>query len=152
MFLDPLDLDGVIYNYQIEQITEGDATIVLQALAAAEEEAKSYLEPNANQREFLDGRLLYDVAAIFSKTGAERNPLILQHTLTMAKWHLVQLCNADIIYEAAKERYDRAIDWFTKMSKGTIKLSSLPQLERTDENTDTQPFSFGSRAKFNHDY
>lgn len=152
MFLDPLDLDGVIYNYQIDQITEGDYTIVLQAMAAAEEEAKSYLEPNTNQREFLDGRLLYDVEAIFSKTGTDRNALILQHTLTMAKWHLVQLCNADIIYEAAKERYDRAIDWFTKMSNGDVKLSSLPQLERTEENTDTQPFSFGSRAKFNHDY
>lgn len=152
MFLNPLDLDNVIYGYQIEQITENDDTIVLQALAAAEEEAKSYLEPNANQREFLDGRLLYDVDTIFNAAGAERNPLILQHTLTVAKWHIVHLCNADVIYEHAKERYDRAIEWFDKMNTGDVILSSLPQLDRSEDNTEKQPFSFGSRAKFNHDY
>lgn len=152
MFLDPLDLDNVIYGYQLDQITENDDTIVLQGLAAAEEEAKSYLEPNPNQNDYLDGRLLYDVAVIFAKTGAERNALILQHTLTIAKWHIIQLCNADVIYEHAKERYDRAVDWFDKMNSGAVKLSSLPVLDRTEENTEKTPFSSGSRAKFNHEY
>src|SRR5690606_31046215 len=152
MFLDPEDLNGVIYDYQVDQITEGDDNIILQGMAAAEEEAKSYLTPNPNQRAYLDGRFLYDVDTIFSAIGEDRNALILQHCLTLSKYHIIQLCNADIVYEQAKERYDRAIDWFTKLAKGLINLSSLPQLERTDENTEKQPFSFGSRTKFNHDY
>ena len=152
MFIELEDLNGVIYDYQVDQITDGDDAIVLQGIAAAEEEARSYLTPNPNQREYLDGRLLYDVDAIFSASGDNRNALILQHTLTMAKWHIIQLCNADVLYEQAKERYDRAIDWFNKMSKGSINLSSLPLLELSDDNNDKQPFSFGSRAKFNHDY
>ncbi|KGO89746.1 phage protein Gp36 family protein [Flavobacterium suncheonense] len=152
MFLEINDLGAVIYDYQIEQITEGNDDIVLQGLAAAEEEAKSYLTPNPNQRDYLDGRLLYDVETIFNATGLDRNALILQHCITIAKWHIVQLCNADIIYEQAKERYDRAIDWFTKIAKGSINLSSLPQLQLPDDDTTRQPFSFGSRAKFNHDY
>ena len=103
MFLTREDLKGGIYEYQVEQITEGDENITLQAMAAAEEEARSYLTPNVGQKEYLDGRLLYDVDAIFGATGLDRNALILQHTVTLAKWHIVELCNADVIYEQAKD-------------------------------------------------
>ena len=98
--------------------------------------------------------MLYDVEAIFSATTTDRNSLILQHCATLAKWHIVELCNADIIYEKAKDRYDRAVSWFTKISKGTINLTTLPQLVRTDTNTDIeiQPFQGGSGKKFNHSY
>ena len=152
MFLEKTDLGSVIYAYQIEQITEGNDDLVLQALAAAVEEAKSYLTPNINRLEALDGRILYDVEQVFNKTGLDRNSLILQHCLTLAKFHIATLCNADFIYEQAKERYDRAIDWFTKLSKGTVVLSSLPQITITDTNSQRQPFSAGSNKKFKHDY
>lgn len=153
MFIVKEDLGNVIYDYQLDQITDGDDNIIAQGIAAAVEEAKSYLTPNINDRQWLNGRLLYDVEAIFSATELDRNSLILQHCCTLAKWHIAQLCNADFIYEKAKDRYDRAIDWFTKIAKGTINLSTLPQLVR-DETTagEKQPFEFGSRTKFNHDY
>lgn len=152
MFLVKEDLGSVIYAYQIDQITEGNDDLVAQALAAAEEEAKSYLTPNVNKLEALDGRILYDTEAIFSAEGLDRNALILQHCLTLAKFHIATLCNADFIYEQAKERYDRAIDWFNKLAKGTVVLTSLPRIVLDDTNNDRQPFSSGSRAKFNHDY
>jgi hypothetical protein len=152
MFLAKEDLGSVIYAYQIDQITEGNDDLVAQALVAAEEEAKSYLTPNINKLEALDGRILYDTETIFSASGLDRNALILQHCLTLAKFHIATLCNADFIYEQAKERYDRAIDWFTKLSKGTVVLTSLPKITLDDTNSDRQPFSSGSRTKFNHDY
>jgi phage gp36-like protein len=152
MFLAKEDLGSVIYAYQIDQITEGNDDLVAQALAAAEEEAKSYLSQNINKLETLDGRIIYDVAAIFGASALDRNSLILQHCLTLAKFHIATLCNADFIYEQAKERYDRAIDWFTKLSKGTVVLTSLPKITLNDTNSERQPFSAGSRSKFNHDY
>ena len=152
MFLTKLDLGSVIYAYQVDQITEGNDDLVAQALAAAEEEAKSYLTPNINKLESLDGRILYDTAVIFSAEGLDRNALILQHCLTLAKFHVATLCNADFIYEQAKERYDRAIDWFNKLSKGSLVLTSLPQITLDDTNSTRQPFSSGSREKFNHEY
>jgi hypothetical protein len=153
MFIEKEDLGNVIYDYQLDQITDGDDNIVAQGIAAAVEEAKSYLTPNLNDKKWLDGRILYDVETIFSATELDRNSLILQHCCTLAKWHIAQLCNADFIYEKAKDRYDRAIDWFTKIAKGTINLSTLPQLVRDEETAgDKQPFEFGSRTKFNHDY
>ncbi|MBW7838591.1 MAG: DUF1320 family protein [Chitinophagaceae bacterium] len=155
MFLEIRDLENSIYNYQIDQITEGDTDITLQAIAAAEQEVRSYLVAN-NMREWADGRLRYDVEAIFSATGNDRNALILSHTATIAKYYIIELCNADIIYEIAKERYDRAVAWLKDLAKGTINLDTLPQLPADGDQPgngeeSTYPFFYGSREKFNHE-
>lgn len=158
MFLQKEDLKNNIYTYQVDQITEGDDTIVLQALDTAEQEAKSYLTLN-NKKESDDGRLKYDVDKIFSAKGKDRNPLIVSVTLTIAKWWIVDLCNVDIIYEQAKERYDRAVAWLKDIAKGNANLNTLPLIK--DENQsiappgeelkDTWPWIYGSRKKFNHE-
>lgn len=139
MFLVKDDLGSAIYGYQVDQITEGNDDLVLQAIGAAIEEVSGYLS----------GTSLYDVSAIFSATGSNRNALILTHTITVAKWYLVELCNADIIYEQAKERYDRAVSWLTKLAKGTITLDSLPLLSLATG--ETEMVTFGSRPKFIHE-
>lgn len=154
-FLTPQELGSAIYGYQVEQITENNDDIVLEAIETATEEVRSYIELN-NQRENLDGRPKYDVNQIFDATGNERNALILAYTKTVAKWWIVQLCNADIIYEQAKERYDRATNWLDKLSKGEVNLSTLPILpEPVDDPTTTDddydPWRWGSRPKFNHE-
>lgn len=139
-FLDKTDLASAIYGYQVDQITEGNDEIVYQAIEAAIQEVKSFLSET-----------LYDTVAIFSATGTNRNALLLAHTKTIAKWYIVELCNADIIQEQAKDRYDRAISWLTKLSKGTVALNELPTISITTTQSETDTFGFGSRTKFNHD-
>jgi len=141
-------MPSTMYGYQIDQITDGNDDILAVAMAAAEEEVRSYLTGN-NMREWQDGRLNYDVDAIFSAVGAARNSLILKHCVTIAKWWLVDLCNADIIEEQAKDRYDRSVSWLKMLATGKVTLGTLPTLDQ--EATEKQPFSFGSRKKFNHD-
>lgn len=92
MFLTTNELKSAIYDYQVDQITEGDDTIVEMAISAAIDEVKSYLTPGG-LADWEDGRTLYDVANIFNKQGAERNALILAHTKTIAKWWIIQLSN-----------------------------------------------------------
>ena len=153
MFLEEKDLDSTIYEYQLEAITEGNEQIILEALMTAEEEVRSYLSLN-NKRQKYDGRLIYDVDKILSAKGTDRNPMIKNTMISIAKWHIVDLCNADVIYEHAKERYDRAVTWLNKLSKGEITLSTLPVIEPTTNETDddsTAPFAYGSREKFNHE-
>jgi phage gp36-like protein len=151
MFLKYEDLGSTMYGFQIHQITEGDSDIVDIALAAAEEEIRSYLTGN-NRKEWLDGRIQYDVEAILSKIGLERNQLIVKQGITIAKYWLIDLSNADMIYEQAKERYDRSTEWLTKLANGELTLSTLPTLADTnDEGKTKQAFSFGSRKKFNHE-
>lgn len=152
MFLNKQDLGSSIYGYQIDQITQQNDDLVLNAIAAAIDEVKSYLTGN-NQREWIDGRVVYDTEEIFKQTGAERNPLILAHTKTIAKWWLIELCNADVIYEHAKERYELSIDWLNKLANGEVTLSTLPVLSEstTDDENQKEPFRVGSRRKFNHE-
>ncbi|AUX17363.1 phage protein Gp36 family protein [Flavobacterium columnare] len=132
-FLDKTDLASAIYGYQVDQITEGNDEIVYQAIEAAIQEVKSFLSET-----------LYDTVAIFSATGTNRNALLLAHTKTIAKWYIVELCNADIIQEQAKDRYDRAISWLTKLSKGTVALNELPTVSISNTESETDTFGFGS--------
>ena len=153
MFLIKEELKSTVYAYQLEQITEDDDSIIDMGINAAIEEVKSYLTPN-DKKEWLDGRPRYDAAAIFASTGASRNALILELTKTVAEWWIIRLCNADIIHERVKERYDRAIDYFKQIAKGTVTIGSLPILPPDDgsEGTiPTLPFRMGGRAKFTHE-
>ena len=152
MFLEETDLGTTLYDYQIDEITEGDGNIVLQAMQAAEEEIRSYLSGNG-KKEWSDGRPKYDVNAILTAVGEQRNMLLVRHGSTIAKWYIVELCNADVIYDKAKDRYDRAISWLLKLAKGEINLSTLPIITEVPEESsgDTSPFIYGSRAKFTHE-
>ncbi|MBS7234061.1 DUF1320 family protein [Flavobacterium psychroterrae] len=141
MFLDKNDLGSAIYGYQVDQITEGNDDLVLQAIGAAIQEVGGYLT----------GASSYNVPAIFATTGSDRNSLIVAHTVTVAKWYLVELCNADIIAEQAKDRYDRAVKWLIKLSKGDVILSDLPVIPIADQEDELDTYGFGSRTKFNHE-
>lgn len=152
MFLNPEDLKNKIYDYQVEDITEGDEAITLQACQAAEQECRSYLAAN-NKREWADGRLKYDLEAIFNAEGDERNPLILSHCITMAKWHIVDLANVDMLYDKAKDRYDRSVKYLNQLAKGDISLDSLPLIKPdapSEQDNANNAFIFGSRPKFNY--
>jgi len=150
-FLTKEELKTVAYSYQISEITETDDDIVLQAIETGTKEIQGYLRRN-NKKEYDDGRIVYDVTAVFAATGAARDSLILQYTKIISLWHLLILCNVDIVYEHVKERYDRAIDYLKKVNKGDITLD-LPALPVTDPDANGKglPFRFGSRRKFNHD-
>lgn len=147
MFITVPELNTIIYEYQLAQIVEQNNDIALTAIATAEQEVRSYLTPN-NLKQWQDGRPRYDVDVIFSAQGTDRNALIMQHVKTIAVWYVCQLSNPDIIYEHIKERYDRAIDYLKRISKGEVTLN-LPILEESAE--PKQPFRFGSRTKFNHE-
>ena len=151
LFATKEDLKNNIYNYQTDQITEGDDTIVLQALEVAEQEVRSYLVFN-NKLDYLDGRPHYDTDKIFSARGDKRNPMILNLVTTIAKWHIIDLANVDILYENAKIRYDRAIDYLKMLSKGEVTIGSLPLIEKDNLPAEAlRAFRFGSRTKFNHE-
>ncbi len=153
MFLQKEELRSTVYEYQLDQITEDDDSIIDMGIEAAVEEVKSYLTSN-NKKEWMDGRPRYDAVAIFAATGTARNALILELTKTVAEWWIIRLCNADIIHERVKERYDRAIDYFKQIASGKVTIGSLPILPPDDGSTTPTtalPFRMGGRAKFIHE-
>jgi hypothetical protein len=151
MFLQKTELKSTIYQYQLDQITEDDDSIITMGINAGIEEVKSYLTAN-NKGEWNDGRLKYDAEAIFASTGTNRNALILELTKTVAEWWIIRLCNADVIHENVKDRYDRAIDYLKQIAKGSVTISSLPVLIQPTTTTNADlPFRMGGREKFNHE-
>lgn len=145
MYISAAELKSAIYQYQIDEITENDASIVLMAIQAAEEEVRGYLR---------NGRGLapaYDLATIFSRTGAARSALLTETIKTVAVWHLVKLCNADVIYEHVKERYDRALAWLKDVNRGQITLDLPLIIDPLNPTGTVEVFRAGSRPKFNHE-
>lgn len=136
MFLTPNELTNNIYGHIISNITQDDPQIPEQAIAAAIDEIKSYL---AN----------YDTKVIFSAEGADRNSLILENTKVIAIWNLLKLSSAETLYEVWRERYDRVIDFMTKVSESKI-TPDLP-LRTNAEGETTIKIRMGSKTKFNHE-
>lgn len=152
MFIEEVELFNVMHQYQLLEITEGDDDIMLESIAAAEEELRSYLEAN-NQVRFRDGRPILDLNAILSATGTDRNALLVRHCSTIALWYLIERCNVDIIEQQVRERYDRAIKWLQDLGSGVVNLSSLPTLPADDQNNPNNraPFAMGSNKKFRYE-
>lgn len=152
-FLEIEDMGSTIYDYQVDQIADGNDEAMPDAITAAIEEARSYLTQN-DRKEYSDGRPHYDVEKIFSKTGTQRNSLLLQKTKTIAKYHFIDLCNADILYDRAQKNYDRAIAYLIKLAKGDVTISGLELIEENPVESGEEealPYRSGSRLKFNHE-
>lgn len=138
MFIEIQELKSVLYDYQLQQIIENDTDIAAMAIEAAVEEVRSYLD------------VRYDCDKIFAATGTDRNALIVEMLKNIALYNIVRLANVDIIYEKARERYDRAVEYFDRVASGKLALR-LPLKE--DEQGDVQTkFRSGSNPKFNHSF
>ncbi len=142
-------MSSVIRDYQLDAITDNDDSLVATAIEMAIEEVSSILTPN-NKKVWEDGRLPYDVTAIFAATGTERNALILGHIKTVSLWHLVGLCNTGLDYKDVQDRYDRAIKFIKSLADGTFNSATLPKLT-ADPPDSKLPYQSGSRRKFNHE-
>jgi phage gp36-like protein len=112
-FITVAELNTHLYGELVNEITRGNDQIAQMAIDAATAEVKSYLSD-------------YDVQAIFTATGDNRNPLMLLLIKDIAAWHLVCLANPNIDIELRKTRYENAIKWLKGVQRGEI----VPDLPR----------------------
>ncbi|ECO5453742.1 DUF1320 domain-containing protein [Parabacteroides merdae] len=137
MFIEISELNTVAAEYKVEEITDYDSSIAQQCILAAVKRV----------RRLLSGR--YDVDAIFSTTGEERDAELVEICKNIALWFLIRRCNVDILYNRVKETYDRDMAYLRELKEGSIP-SDLPLRE-----TDGQPVSMlraGSNRKFSHSW
>lgn len=164
MYITVEELKSVLYEYQVREITEDDGTIAEEAIMAAEEEVKGYLVASNNRRETATltaqqyaAWKLYDVDAIFAKTGAERNSFLVRIVQRIAAWNLCELASPDIIYERVKERHDAAISTLEKIAGmgeyagSRLVIGALDSPELSPDEAETKPFRMVSRRKFRHE-
>ncbi len=132
MYLTTEELKTHAYSEEITTIIRGDETIALASIDMAIEFVKSKLMRH------------YDVEAVFSAKGKERNPLVLNIVKDIALWNLIGLSNPSIDYEDKKFRYEQAVDWLT-----AVMPTTLPKLEETEDDdlSTGSSFSFHSNPK-----
>lgn len=166
MFLTIDELKSVLYEYQMNNIADGDNTILEDAIDAAVEEVRAYLLAANQRRETAQLSAqqyatwqLYDVEATFNATGNNRNKFLLRLTKRIAAWNVVELAAPDILYERVQERYNAAIATLEKVAgtgeyaNARLIIYGLPSLTQNEQQTTQQPkpFHMVSRPKFNHE-
>ena len=75
----------------------------------------------------------YDVNAIFSATGSERNALILMFALDITIYHIFCQHNPYKISQIRQDRYERAVEWLKGVMKGDITIADAPRLPEEEE-------------------
>ena len=166
MFLTTEELKSVLYDYQMQDIAEGDTAILDDAIDAAVSEVQSYLLA-ANQRrqtaalskQQYAAWQLYDVDAIFAAQGSTRNSFLLRLTKRVAAWNVVELAAPDVLYDRVKERYLAAVDTLKAIAgmgdyaDSRLIIPGLPLITPSDDTQDqqAQPVRMTSRDKFRHE-
>ena len=112
-FLTPAELKTHMYTGVVNAITDGDNTLLPQAIAAATQEAMGYMSR-------------FDFITILSETGNARDPILLQYLKDMATWHFIVIANPNIDYEVRLDRYKYAIKWFEKIQGGRYVPAGWP--------------------------
>ena len=166
MFLTIDELKSVLYEYQMNDIAEGDTTILEDAIDSAIEEVRAYLLASNQRRETAQltqqqyaAWKLYDVEATFNAEGEQRNKFLLRLTKRIAAWNVVELAAPDILYDRVQERYNAAIATLEKVAgtgeyaNARVVIYGLPSLVQDGEQSTEQvkPFRMVSRQKFNHE-
>ena len=116
------DLTSHIYQEVIEEITRNDSNVATEAIEAAIDEAKSYLNR-------------FDTTLLFAENPTPNDKNLKMKVKDMACWHLVKLANPNINFEVFKEAYDDAIKWFVLITKGQLDPEGWPE-KADDEETE----------------
>lgn len=129
-FLVKADLTSIIYEEDIDTITEADDSKVTSAINAAISEAQSYLDR-------------FDVATLFGTTGTDRDPMLLESCVSIACAYLIRLCPANQSVKEVKENAADARTWLTRVQAARATplgwpLKSNPELS-TFFHTASQP-------------
>lgn len=133
-------------DYSVQIRTEVKAIIAAQdgsqdtAEQMAEEEMSSYLRPRG-----------YDIPAIFSAIGANRNPLIIMYMIDLVLYHLYSNTAARAMPKNREDRYNAAISWLSKVNGGGLD-PDLPVKETSGDVDGTPKLKLGSNPKYSKRY
>ena len=135
MFLNSDELYTHIFPESISAISGTDERLLLAAISGALSEAQGYLNH-------------YDYAAIFDKTGDERDALLLIWCKDIAVWHYIVIARPAIDYEVRETRYKAAIAWLKGVQKGDIIPPGWPRKIDPDSGEELgSPIKIGSLQK-----
>jgi len=138
-FITEQELTSHIRAENISAISRGDETKAPAAIDAAIQEAKSLLSK-------------YDCDTLFSRTGDDRDPILMLYVKDIGKWHFLAVCNAGVDYEAAESRYDKAVSWLTKVQNSKAIMRDWPLYVEPGQTEPINTFLINSNPKRGNHY
>lgn len=123
---------------------------ILDSLVRNDNEVIEICEDRAisEMRSYMSGR--YDCDTIFSKTGDDRHPLILMIALDITIFHIFCIHNPQKLSQMRKDRYDRAIEWLTAVSKGNINIDGATILAQEDAKSHDNHIMSSNKQRQHH--
>ncbi|SUJ26441.1 Uncharacterised protein [Sphingobacterium spiritivorum] len=134
-FISKEDFYSHIYEEAVSTISRGNDKHLNSAIQAATNQA-------------LRCMARYDTEAIFElSTDEQKQPYaeLIIYIKDIAKWHFIGVCNVQVDYEVAKDRYKQAVNELNKIWKGE-DIAGWPLKSGNNERL----FRSGSSPKFNH--
>jgi phage gp36-like protein len=138
MFITDEDYKVVIGDTALKVISQTSDENRINAENEAVEEISGYLRPT------------YDVSAIFSAEGDDRNKLVVMYTADIALYHMIASQPQKFGTEVRKERYERAIKWLEGVQSGKI-IPDLPRAVNEDGVTASDTVYF-TEPKLRHNW
>lgn len=135
-FISHTDYRVVIGEKAYEVVSQSDCDNLANTEAEAQEEISGYLRPR------------YDVNAIFSARGDDRNKLIVMYMCDIALYHMSASLPGRMNIDIRKERYDSAISWLKDVQAGKV-VPDLP-LATDSHGESSTPMHFGYATKTNN--
>lgn len=133
-FIKKEDYDASIHREILESLTREDESIIEICEDRAIAEMRGYLSAR------------YDVDAIFSAEGDDRNQLILMMAIDITVYHLFSIHNPQKISPVRTDRYERAIEWLRQVSGRQVSIDGAPMLPE-DERAGKSPWLMRSNPK-----
>lgn len=142
MFLTTEDYRVVTCPNDLEVICQSSDEIRRQAERTAMEEVAGYV------------RTRYDIDSAYSQTGSERNPLLVQLTVSIALWWLGQWLPGMLGGEMRQTLYDNAISRLKDIQKGnfTPDFPEYPSGGDPETGWGGNPMRYGSMRKNGYDW
>ena len=135
MFLNSDELYTHLFPESISAISGTDERLLLAAISGAISESQGYLNH-------------YDIAAIFAKTGDDRDALLLIWLKDIAVWHYINIARPAIDYDVRERRYNAAISWLKGVQKGDIIPPGWDRKTDPDSGEElSSPIKIGSLPK-----
>jgi phage gp36-like protein len=134
LFLTLDDFESQIRNDKLVILVDNDMSNLDPLEAAAMKEMENYL------------RQRFDVAQIWSKTGADRDPVLLLYMVDILLYHLYSRINPVKIPELRIHRYENAMRFLKAVAKGEITPNLPEPVDTADD------IRWGSAPQLGHSY
>ena len=137
-FIELTDYDASIHREILDALTREDNTIVEICEDRAIAEMRGYLSRR------------YDVNAIFSTTGSDRNQLVLMMAIDISIYHVFCIHNPQKLSQIRKDRYERAMEWLKQVAGEDISIDGAPLLPEEERAASSTFLIKSNRKRVNH--